>query len=125
METSAKIRIRGIPPQELLEILIYTRKAPLKLPLDSACLKIEQDSHGLKPDMIAFHLESCAQQTSSKWRHNQIKSSSPEEVTRMRLEADHIGPMDIFKIGVGPSSSHTVGPMVAALEFRKAAEKFL
>jgi L-serine dehydratase len=27
----------------------------------------------------------------------------------------------MFKIGIGPSSSHTVGPMVAALEFRKAA----
>jgi len=34
------------------------------------------------------------------------------------LRADHIGPLDMFKIGVGPSSSHTVGPMVAALEFR-------
>ncbi len=43
----------------------------------------------------------------------------------MRLEADHIGPMDIFKIGIGPSSSHTVGPMVAAAEFRKNAEKLL
>lgn len=38
---------------------------------------------------------------------------------KMRLEADYISPLDIFKIGVGPSSSHTVGPMVAALEFRK------
>jgi L-serine dehydratase len=35
------------------------------------------------------------------------------------LRADHISPLDMFKIGVGPSSSHTVGPMVAALEFRK------
>jgi L-serine dehydratase len=34
------------------------------------------------------------------------------------VRADHIGPKDMFKIGVGPSSSHTVGPMVAALEFR-------
>lgn len=39
----------------------------------------------------------------------------------MEMRADHIGPLDMFKIGVGPSSSHTVGPMVAALEFRKAA----
>src|SRR4051812_21255719 len=37
------------------------------------------------------------------------------------LRADHIGPLDMFKIGVGPSSSHTVGPMVAALDFRNAA----
>ncbi|HEY9733769.1 MAG TPA: L-serine ammonia-lyase [Drouetiella sp.] len=35
--------------------------------------------------------------------------------------ADQIGPLDMFKIGIGPSSSHTVGPMVAALEFRKLA----
>ncbi len=35
------------------------------------------------------------------------------------MRADHIGPLEMFKIGVGPSSSHTVGPMVAALEFRK------
>jgi L-serine dehydratase len=34
------------------------------------------------------------------------------------VRADHIGPMEMFKIGVGPSSSHTVGPMIAALEFR-------
>ena len=34
------------------------------------------------------------------------------------MRADHIGPMDMLKIGVGPSSSHTVGPMIAALEFR-------
>ncbi len=27
---------------------------------------------------------------------------------------------DLFKIGVGPSSSHTVGPMVAANMFAKA-----
>lgn len=34
------------------------------------------------------------------------------------LRADYIGPLDMFKIGVGPSSSHTVGPMVAAYDFR-------
>ena len=28
---------------------------------------------------------------------------------------------DLFKIGIGPSSSHTVGPMRAALEFRNVA----
>jgi L-serine dehydratase len=32
--------------------------------------------------------------------------------------ADQIRPLDMFKIGVGPSSSHTVGPMLAALKFR-------
>ncbi len=36
----------------------------------------------------------------------------------MKLQADRIGPLDMFKIGVGPSSSHTVGPMMAALKFR-------
>jgi L-serine dehydratase len=41
------------------------------------------------------------------------------------LSADHISPLDMFKIGVGPSSSHTVGPMVAALEFRAQAASVL
>ena len=30
---------------------------------------------------------------------------------------------DIFKIGVGPSSSHTVGPMRAALLFARSLER--
>ena len=29
---------------------------------------------------------------------------------------------DLFKIGIGPSSSHTVGPMWAALRFVRDAE---
>lgn len=33
------------------------------------------------------------------------------------LDADWIGPFDLFRIGLGPSSSHTVGPMVAAAHF--------
>ncbi|MDX2107523.1 MAG: L-serine ammonia-lyase [Candidatus Melainabacteria bacterium] len=41
------------------------------------------------------------------------------------LRADHIGPLEMFKIGVGPSSSHTVGPMVAALAFRGRIEPIL
>ncbi|NJL71542.1 MAG: hypothetical protein HC888_07945, partial [Candidatus Competibacteraceae bacterium] len=41
------------------------------------------------------------------------------------IRADHISPLDMFKIGVGPSSSHTVGPMVAALAFRKEAARAL
>lgn len=36
------------------------------------------------------------------------------------LRADLISPLDMFKIGIGPSSSHTVGPMVAACEFRNS-----
>jgi L-serine dehydratase len=49
------------------------------------------------------------------------RSKIPEErgLYKMEMRADHISPLDMFKIGVGPSSSHTVGPMVAALEFRK------
>ena len=34
-----------------------------------------------------------------------------------------ISVLDLFKIGIGPSSSHTVGPMVAALAFRKQLEQ--
>ncbi len=41
------------------------------------------------------------------------------------LRADHISPLDMFKIGVGPSSSHTVGPMVAAIAFREGIIKDL
>ncbi len=41
------------------------------------------------------------------------------------LMADHIGPLDMFKIGIGPSSSHTVGPMVAALDFRRGLQNKL
>ena len=33
------------------------------------------------------------------------------------LERVHISVFDIFKIGIGPSSSHTVGPMRAAKRF--------
>jgi L-serine dehydratase len=31
-----------------------------------------------------------------------------------------ISALDLFKIGIGPSSSHTVGPMIAARRFIKA-----
>ena len=30
----------------------------------------------------------------------------------------YIGVFDLFKVGIGPSSSHTMGPMVAAARFR-------
>ena len=30
--------------------------------------------------------------------------------------------LDIFRVGIGPSSSHTVGPMRIALRFRRALE---
>lgn len=35
-----------------------------------------------------------------------------------------ISVLDLFKIGIGPSSSHTMGPMVAAKVFREAAEHY-
>ena len=31
----------------------------------------------------------------------------------------YIGVFDLFKVGIGPSSSHTMGPMVAAARFRE------
>ena len=34
-----------------------------------------------------------------------------------------ISVFDLFKIGIGPSSSHTMGPMVAAKMFAQAVEK--
>lgn len=36
-----------------------------------------------------------------------------------------ISTLDLFKIGIGPSSSHTMGPMVAAKNFRDLLEKFV
>jgi L-serine dehydratase len=36
-----------------------------------------------------------------------------------------ISVLDLFTLGIGPSSSHTVGPMVAAFSFRKKVEEFL
>lgn len=35
----------------------------------------------------------------------------------LRSEVHVIGTFDLFKIGIGPSSSHTVGPMKAAAAF--------
>ncbi len=34
-----------------------------------------------------------------------------------------ISALDLFKVGVGPSSSHTMGPMVAALAFRRCIRR--
>lgn len=36
-----------------------------------------------------------------------------------------ISTLDLFKIGIGPSSSHTMGPMVAARDFRLEVEEYL
>ncbi len=42
-----------------------------------------------------------------------------------RVDLMFISVLDIFKIGVGPSSSHTMGPMIAAGAFLKQARKYL
>ena len=36
-----------------------------------------------------------------------------------------ISVLDLFKIGIGPSSSHTMGPMVAAKDFRGRIQTFV
>lgn len=36
-----------------------------------------------------------------------------------------ISTLDLFKIGIGPSSSHTMGPMVAVRRFRKLVQTYL
>ena len=43
----------------------------------------------------------------------------PRRVTSPRVR---LSVFDIFKIGIGPSSSHTVGPMKAARRFAEAIE---
>ena len=52
-----------------------------------------------------------------------IGSGEPQQefkgVRMNTTRADLISPLDILKTGIGPSSSHTMGPMMAALEFRK------
>ncbi len=36
-----------------------------------------------------------------------------------------ISTLDLFKLGIGPSSSHTVGPMIAARSFRQSVQAFI
>ena len=36
-----------------------------------------------------------------------------------------ISVLDLFKIGIGPSSSHTMGPMMAANDFRNRINRFI
>jgi L-serine dehydratase len=51
------------------------------------------------------------------WEGNRIRVSRKQSRESMAVST-----FDLFKIGVGPSSSHTVGPMRAACRF---AEKWL
>jgi L-serine dehydratase len=37
----------------------------------------------------------------------------------------YVGLFDLFKIGIGPSSSHTMGPMLAAKKFLSIVEPAL
>src|SRR5689334_1161069 len=41
----------------------------------------------------------------------------PQPANRMTCGARAISVFDLFSVGIGPSSSHTVGPMRAALRF--------
>jgi L-serine dehydratase len=49
---------------------------------------------------------------------SRARSSARTKLARVRLSV-----FDIFKIGIGPSSSHTVGPMRAAKRFAEALER--
>ena len=46
----------------------------------------------------------------------QIFDQTPENCSTGDRPAESVGFEDFFKIGVGPSSSHTVGPMTIAME---------
>jgi len=37
----------------------------------------------------------------------------------------YIGVLELFKVGIGPSSSHTMGPMLAAYEFTRLLKHYL
>ncbi|WP_419178699.1 serine dehydratase beta chain [Corynebacterium argentoratense] len=41
-----------------------------------------------------------------------------------RRETITVSAFDLFKVGVGPSSSHTVGPMLAGYEFADSLLRF-
>jgi L-serine dehydratase len=69
-------------------------------------------------------LRQAAGATALLTRDEPKKGIETDGVTK-KMRADRIGPLDMFKIGVGPSSSHTVGPMIAALEFRKSAAQII
>ena len=43
-------------------------------------------------------------------------------MTGISGRAAYTSALDIFSVGIGPSSSHTVGPMRAGLEFRRRLE---
>lgn len=49
-----------------------------------------------------------------------LARSARQDGSKLRLP---IGVLDLFKIGIGPSSSHTVGPMNAAAEFVRGMKR--
>jgi L-serine deaminase len=49
-----------------------------------------------------------------------IKSDTAIGASRQADQSPHVGIFDLFKIGIGPSSSHTSGPMTAAADFMHA-----
>src|SRR6201996_8361981 len=50
-----------------------------------------------------------------------IEANPPKASQRTR-HAMNVSVFDLFKIGIGPSSSHTVGPMIAACRFASHIE---
>jgi L-serine dehydratase len=52
-----------------------------------------------------------------------IRPSEPAQMPRASANQDPpVGLCDLFKIGIGPSSSHTVGPMKAAAMYLRHLE---
>ena len=46
-----------------------------------------------------------------------LRHGRPGSLATMSSSTLSVSVFDLFKIGIGPSSSHTVGPMVAARQF--------
>jgi len=56
----------------------------------------------------------------------EFSKSHPKEEPKVEAEPDHhavVSVFDLFSIGIGPSSSHTVGPMRAAYLFVNELKK--
>ena len=49
-----------------------------------------------------------------------IKSDTAIDASRRTDETPYVGLFNLFKIGIGPPSSHTSGPMTAAANFMHA-----
>ncbi len=70
--------------------------------------------------MIRGRIPTRPQEARYKAKYEKMNKRSPSAnpVVLPQARRQPFGVADLFKVGIGPSSSHTVGPMKAAAEFR-------